>query len=70
MNLDLNSVYASSGSACTSGAIDESHVLKAMGIESDYIKGSLRLSLSQFSSEEEVHQVVDIIKTTVKRLRP
>jgi cysteine sulfinate desulfinase/cysteine desulfurase-like protein len=45
-------------------------VLKAMGIESDYIKGSLRLSLSQFSSEEEVHQVVDIIKTTVKRLRP
>ncbi len=70
LNLDLNSVYASSGSACTSGAIDESHVLKAMGIESDYIKGSLRLSLSQFSSEEEVHQVVDIIKTTVKRLRP
>ncbi|NLB19782.1 MAG: cysteine desulfurase [Clostridium sp.] len=70
LNLDLNSVYASSGSACTSGAIDESHVLNAMGIESDYIKGSLRLSLSQFSSEEEVHQVVDIIKTTVKRLRP
>lgn len=69
LNLDLNSVYASSGSACTSGAIDESHVLLAMGVESDYIKGSLRLTLSQFNTEEEVYQVVDMIKTTVKRLR-
>ena len=69
LNLDLNGVYASSGSACTSGAIDESHVLLAMGVESDYIKGSLRLTLSQFNTEEEVYQVVDMIKTTVKRLR-
>ena len=69
LNLDLNGVYASSGSACTSGAIDESHVLLAMGVESAYIKGSLRLTLSQFTTEEEVHQVVDMIKTTVKRLR-
>lgn len=69
LNLDLRGVWASSGSACTSGAIDESHVLKAMGVSSEYGKGSLRLTLSQFTSEGEIHRATDIIKETVKRLR-
>ncbi len=69
LNLDLKGVLASSGSACTSGAIDESHVLKAMGVERDYIKGSLRLTLSQYTSEDEIKEVIEIIRDTVKILR-
>ncbi len=69
LNLDLKGVLASSGSACTSGAIDESHVLKAMGVEKEYIKGSLRLTLSQYTSKEEVDQVIEIMKETIVNLR-
>lgn len=69
MNLDLLGVLASSGSACTSGAIDESHVLLAIGVPKDYIRGSLRLTLSKYNTEEEVKEAGRLIKETVLRLR-
>lgn len=69
LNLDLKGVMASSGSACTSGAIDESHVLKAMGVGKKYSKGSLRLTLSQYTTEEEVDETAQIIKETISTLR-
>jgi len=69
MNLDLLGILASSGSACTSGAIDESHVLLAIGVPKDYIRGSLRLTLSKYNTEEEVKEAGRLIKETVLRLR-
>lgn len=69
LNLDLNGIWASSGSACTSGAIDESHVLKAMNVEKDYRRGSLRLTLSQYTLDEEIDETIAVITDTVERLR-
>ncbi len=67
--LDLNGVAASSGSACTSGSLDPSHVLLAMGLTHEVAHGSLRLTLSEFSTEEEVDYVLDVLPKIVRRLR-
>jgi len=69
LNLDLKGVMASSGSACTSGAIDESHVLQAIGVERKYIRGSLRLSLSEDNTLKEVEEVILIIRNVVENQR-
>lgn len=69
LNLDLLGILASSGSACTSGAIDASHVLQAIGVEEEYIHGSLRLSVSKYNTEEEIKEAVVVIRNTVERLR-
>lgn len=69
LNLDLAKILASSGSACTSGAIDESHVLSAIGVEKDFIKGSLRLTLSKYNTEEEVVKTIEIIREILSRQR-
>lgn len=69
MNLDLAGVMASSGSACTSGSIEESHVLKAIGVEEDFIRGSLRLTLGESTTEEEVLQVLELLRSLTARLR-
>jgi len=69
LNLDLKGVMASSGSACTSGAIDESHVLQAIGVERKYIRGSLRLSLSEDNTLKEVEDVILIIRNVVENQR-
>ena len=67
--LDLNGIAASSGSACTSGALDPSHVLLAMGLDHETAHGSLRMTLSEFTTEEEVDYVLDLLPKIVKRLR-
>jgi cysteine desulfurase len=67
--LDINGVAASSGSACTSGSLDPSHVLLAMGLTHEVAHGSLRLTLSEFSTEEEVDYVLDVLPKIVRRLR-
>lgn len=67
--LDLNGVSASSGSACTSGSLDPSHVLLAMGLTHEVAHGSLRLSLSEFTTEEEVDYVLELLPKVVARLR-
>ena len=69
LNLDLKGVMASSGSACTSGAIDESHVLQAIGVEKAYIRGSLRLSLSEDNTEKEVEDVLLIVRDIIEKQR-
>lgn len=67
--LDQNGICASSGSACTSGALEPSHVLLAIGLPHEIAHGSLRISLSFQTTKEEVDFAVDKIKEIVERLR-
>ena len=67
--LDMNGIAASSGSACTSGSLDPSHVLLAMGLPHEIAHGSLRLTLSEFTTEEEIDYVLDLLPQIVQRLR-
>ncbi len=67
--LDQKGVCASSGSACTSGSLDPSHVLLAIGLPHEIAHGSLRLTMSEETTKEEMDYVVDSIKMIVERLR-
>lgn len=67
--LDMKGICASSGSACTSGALDPSHVLLAIGLPHEIAHGSLRLTLSEENTKEELDYVVDSLKEIVARLR-
>lgn len=67
--LDLNGIAASSGSACTSGSLDPSHVLLAIGLPHGTAHGSLRVSFSHHNTIEEVDKIVEVLKSTVQRLR-
>lgn len=67
--LDMAGICASSGSACTSGSLDPSHVLLAIGLPHEKAHGSLRLTLSEETTKEEVDFVVDKLKEIVERLR-
>ncbi|HWQ06780.1 MAG TPA: cysteine desulfurase NifS [Feifaniaceae bacterium] len=67
--LDINGIAASSGSACTSGSLDPSHVLLAMGLPHEVAHGSLRLTLSEFTTEDEIDYVLDLLPQIVQRLR-
>ena len=67
--LDANGVAASSGSACTSGSLDPSHVLLAIGRVHDVAHGSLRLSLSHYNTEEEVDHILKVVPEVVQLLR-
>lgn len=67
--LDMEGIAASSGSACTSGALDPSHVLMAIGLPHEIAHGSLRLSLSEFNTEEDVTYTIDKLIGVVNRLR-
>lgn len=69
LHLDLAGIAASSGSACTSGSLDPSHVLLAIGLPHEIAHGSLRLSLSEENTMEEVDYVVEALKKIVERLR-
>jgi cysteine desulfurase len=67
--MDQLGICASSGSACTSGSLEPSHVLRAMGVPFTYAHGSVRFSLSRFNSEEEVDYVVAELPKVIERLR-
>lgn len=67
--LDQKGICASSGSACTSGALDPSHVLLAIGLPHEIAHGSLRLTLSEDTTKEEIDYTVDELKKIVERLR-
>jgi cysteine desulfurase len=69
MLLDRDEVYASSGSACTSGSLEPSHVLLAMGISAQDALGSLRLTVGKRTTAEEVDRAVDTISRAVAQLR-
>ena len=67
--LDQSGICASSGSACTSGALDPSHVLLAIGLPHEIAHGSLRITLSEETTLEEIDYVVDELKKIVEKLR-
>lgn len=67
--LDMEGICASSGSACTSGSLDPSHVLLAIGLPHEIAHGSLRLTISEETTKEDVDFVVEKIKEIVARLR-
>ncbi len=67
--LDMKGICASSGSACTSGSLDPSHVLLAIGLKHEEAHGSLRLTLSEDSTKEEMDIVAEEVKKIVQRLR-
>lgn len=67
--LDQQGICASSGSACTSGSLDPSHVLLAIGLPHEIAHGSLRLTLSEETTKEDIDFTVDAIKKIVERLR-
>lgn len=67
--LDMKGICASSGSACTSGSLDPSHVLLAIGLPHEIAHGSLRLTLSEETTKEDIDYVVDCLKEIVANLR-
>lgn len=67
--LDAKGICASSGSACTSGSLDPSHVLLALGLPHEVAHGSLRLSLSEYNTEEEIDKIIDAVPQVVEYLR-
>lgn len=69
LSLDLKGIAASSGSACTSGSLDPSHVLLAIGLPHEIAHGSLRFSLSEENTEAEVDYVINTLREIVDRLR-
>lgn len=69
LRLDLKGVQASSGSACTSGSLDPSHVLLAIGLPHEIAHGSLRLSFSDDNTEEDVDYILEIVPEIVSYLR-
>ncbi|WP_238858646.1 cysteine desulfurase NifS [Clostridium sp. YIM B02569] len=69
LSLDFKGVCASSGSACTSGSLDPSHVLLAIGLPHEIAHGSLRLSMGEGSTEEDVDYVLEVVPPIIERLR-
>ncbi|MFZ5516740.1 MAG: cysteine desulfurase NifS [Candidatus Zhuqueibacterota bacterium] len=69
LSLDLKGVAASSGSACTSGSIDPSHVLSAMGIKPELAQSSIRFTLGKDNSQEDVEYTMEVLPEIVQRLR-
>jgi cysteine desulfurase len=67
--LDQKNIAGSSGSACTSGSLDPSHVLLAIGLPHEIAHGSLRLTLSDETTKEDIDYVVEELKKIVERLR-
>lgn len=67
--LDMNGIYASSGSACTSGSLDPSHVLLAIGLPHEKAHGSLRLTMGHFTKKEEIDYILEKLPPIVERLR-
>lgn len=67
--LDLNGIAASSGSACTSGSLDPSHVLLAMGLTHEVAHGSVRMTLCDETTEEDIDYVLEVLPKVAERLR-
>ena len=67
--LDMLGIAASSGSACTSGSLDPSHVLMAIGLPHELAHGSLRLSIGDFTTEEDIDYIIENLPKVIERLR-
>ncbi len=69
LSLDMVGIAGSSGSACTSGSLDPSHVLMGIGLSHEVAHGSLRLTIGDFTTEEDVDYVIEKLPPIVDRLR-
>lgn len=69
LSLDLDGIAASTGSACSSGALDPSHVLLSLGLKHEQAHGSLRITIGKYTTKKELDTMVDKLKEVVKRLR-
>lgn len=69
LSLDLKGICASSGSACTSGSLDPSHVLLALGLPHEVAHGSLRLSISDETTDEDIDYILEVVPEVVEKLR-
>ncbi len=69
LRLDLAGIAASGGSACTSGSTEPSHVLKAIGLEDEYIRGSIRLTLGRETTREDTEKTAQVLPEIVRGLR-
>ena len=69
INLDLKGIYASSGSACTSGSLDPSHVLIAIGLSNELARSSLRVTIGKYNIKEEVDYLLENLEQVVKKIR-
>jgi cysteine desulfurase len=69
VGLDLAGIMASSGSACTSGSLEPSHVLQAIGLSDRLAQGSLRLTVGRENTLEEMEHAVDVLAGIIERLR-
>ncbi len=69
IHMDFEGICASSGSACTSGSLDPSHVLLALGLPHEIAHGSIRFSLGKFSKEEDINKVLEVLPPVVEKLR-
>jgi cysteine desulfurase len=69
LRLNEYEICASSGSACTSGSLEPSHVLRSMGVPFTAVHGSIRFSLSRYNTEEEINQVIEVMPGLIKELR-
>lgn len=69
LSLDMKGVSVASGSACTSGALEASHVLMAMGVPVELAQGSIRFSLGRFTTREDIEYTISVLPEIVERLR-
>jgi len=69
LNLDLKGIAGSSGSACTSGSLDPSHVLLSIGLPHEIAHGSLRLTIGEINTEEDIEYVLEVLPGIVEKLR-
>ncbi|MFH1824265.1 MAG: cysteine desulfurase NifS [Candidatus Firestonebacteria bacterium] len=69
LNLDMEGICASTGSACTSGSLEPSHVIMALGVSHEIAHGSLRFTLGKYTTEEDIDKVLKVLSEIVSRLR-
>jgi cysteine desulfurase len=69
INLDLNGIACSTGSACSSGSIEPSHVLLALGLTSEQAFSSVRFSFSRLTTKEEIDTVLEVLPAVVAKVR-
>ena len=69
LNLDMQGIAASSGSACTSGSLEPSHVIMALGYPEERAHSSIRFTIGRYTKEEEINRLIEVLPPIVEKLR-